>query len=80
MPKMAGRGNENTNKRNESPTATRHLYKTWWNAGGSWWNAGGTLVARWWNAGGTLVARFDIINNGLYLEMAMSIFDDLSVD
>ena len=45
-----------------------------------WWNAGGTLVARWWNAGGPLVARFDITNNGLYLEMVMSILDDLSVD
>ena len=45
-----------------------------------WWTAGGTLVDRWWNAGGTLVALFDIINNGLYLEMVISIIDDLSVD
>ena len=48
--------------------------------GARWWNAGGTLVERWWNAGGTLVALFDIINNGLFLEMVMSIVDDLSVD
>ena len=54
------------------------------NAGGPlvdrWWNAGGPLVDRWWNAGGPLVALFDITKNGLYLEMVMSIIDDLSVD
>ena len=45
-----------------------------------WWNAGGPLVERWWTAGETLVALFDITNNGLYLEMVVSIIDDFSVD
>ena len=38
--------------------------------------AGGPLVERWWND----VARFDITKIGLYLEMVMSVFDDLSAD
>ena len=48
--------------------------------GARWRNAGGTLVERRWPVGGPLVARFDIIKIGLYLEMVMSIIDDLSVD
>ena len=38
--------------------------------------AGGPLVERWWTA----VALFDITKNGSYLEMVMSVLDDLSVD
>ena len=45
-----------------------------------WWNVSGPLVARWWNAGGPLVALFDITNNGLELEMVMSVLDALSAD
>ena len=41
---------------------------------------GSPLVERWEPAGGPLVARFDIIKIGLYLEMVMSIIDDLGVD
>ena len=48
--------------------------------GDRWGTAGGTLVERWWNAGGPLVALFDITKNDLYLEMVMSIIDDLGVD
>ena len=36
-------------------------------------------MERWWNAGGPLVARIDIGKIGLYLEMVMSVLDDLSV-
>ena len=41
--------------------------------------AGGTLVEHMRITGGPLVARIDIDRSGLYLEMVMSVLDDLSV-
>ena len=41
--------------------------------------AGGTQEERWGTAGGPLVARIDIGKIGLYLEMVMSVLDDLNV-
>ena len=42
-------------------------------------SAGGTLVDRRGAAGGPIVTRMDIGEIGLYLEMVMSVLDDLRV-